>query len=597
MNFGPYEVVQELGRGGMAVVWLGYDAALDRNVAIKELVPPPGVSETVADDMAHRFVAEARAVARLDHPSIVTIYTAGEFDGRSAIVMELLDGETLHQILGRGRLPHDYVSSSVSQLLDAIGHAHSHGVIHRDIKPDNIFLLRSGRLKLADFGVAHLATGGRTQIGTVIGTPGYMSPEQVLGQPVDGRSDLFSVGVVAYEMLVGYNPFGNSDVDPVPTIMYRIAHEQPAEVRELLPEVPRQLSATIAMLLAKDPAARPQDAAHALRLWTGQERVPGGTGLFGIRAPQRPMTVPPAPASAQGPAAPSATVIEMPTVGPEPIAEPEPAIPVQDAAVEQSEPAAAEPEVLVGSGVGENEESSPEAVLPLESHEPAVAIEVDGEPTPRRSKHAGLYIGIAAALGLAVALLAFNAVSGNGGGGGGGGTAAAVRATTTTDTAAQPDPPEPAPAPVAVSAKLSSTGTSLKRTPEKTSAPGAPATLIATVRSKDGGPAKGTVRFDARESGSTAWKVVVKAVKLNGAGTAKTTVRPKKNTSYRAVYAGSTKFDQSVSRPVTVAVGTRVIRSGGSPGGSSSSPRSTRPSRGSSGGGSSPPPAPLDPVL
>ena len=264
-HIGPYELRGELGRGAMARVWRAYDANLDREVAIKEPLYDSRFSSGVMEELGNRFVAEGKAAARLSqHPNIVTVYAADVWDGRPAIVMELIDGVTLSTLLARGALSPQETVAILDQLLDAVGYAHGHGIVHRDIKPDNVFVTTSGLVKLADFGIAHMdysAATRRTVVGAVLGTPGYMSPEQSVGGAVDGRSDIFSVGVLAYEMLTGWNPFGAGTGAETTAVIYR-------SVQEPVPELPSNVSLglqadirpAIMSALEKDPALRPQTA-------------------------------------------------------------------------------------------------------------------------------------------------------------------------------------------------------------------------------------------------------------------------------------------------------------------------------------------------
>lgn len=257
-TIGPFEIVGELGRGAMAVVWRGYDPNLERDVAIKEPAMPANADETTAAEFAARFVREGKAAAALNHPGIVTIYGADVYDGRPAIIMELIEGETLATILERGPLTSAAAMGILDQLLEAAGYAHSRGVVHRDIKPDNVFVTNDGRVKLADFGIAHVGTTATlTQAGTVMGTPGYMAPEQVTGSPVDARADVFAIGAIAYEMLTGRNPFGATDGAPPTTVMYRIVHEQPPALPSgALAGLPLGFPQVIGAALAKDPSGR-----------------------------------------------------------------------------------------------------------------------------------------------------------------------------------------------------------------------------------------------------------------------------------------------------------------------------------------------------
>ncbi|MEI7813923.1 MAG: protein kinase [Coriobacteriia bacterium] len=261
-RIGPYQLRGELGRGAMAVVWLAWDPALERQVAVKEPLIPAGMDSGAVDDFAARFVREGKAAAGLNHPGIVTIHNAGVFDGRAAIVMELIEGDTLATILDRGPVPTAAAVSILDQLLDAVAYAHDRGVVHRDIKPDNVFVTPDGRVKLADFGIAHVGSSATlTQAGTIMGTPGYMAPEQVTGDPIDGRADIFAIGVIAYEMLSGRNPFGATEGMAPTTVMYRIVHEEPPGLPAgALAELPIAIAPIIDTALAKDPADRFCDA-------------------------------------------------------------------------------------------------------------------------------------------------------------------------------------------------------------------------------------------------------------------------------------------------------------------------------------------------
>jgi serine/threonine protein kinase len=271
-SLGGYVLRGELGRGAMGIVWRAYDPKLDREVAIKEAVIPATADERMRKELGERFVREGRAAARLNHPGIVTIHAADVYDGRPAIVMELIDGTTLTDRIRGHRMYADQVAEVLGHLVDAIGYAHRCGIVHRDIKPDNVFVTHDRRVKLADFGIARLAEEATlTQAGTVMGTPGYMSPEQVVGQVADARSDLFSIGVIAYEMLAGRNPFGSSEGMEPTAVMYKIVHEH---AQPLTPsEVPPYLAAIIGKAMSKDPALRYQAAEEMLADLRSQ-RVP-----------------------------------------------------------------------------------------------------------------------------------------------------------------------------------------------------------------------------------------------------------------------------------------------------------------------------------
>jgi hypothetical protein len=218
-RIGRYPVTGVLGQGSMGIVYRGRDESLDREVALKVM------STEGADPDGHaRFRREALAAARLQHPNIVTIYELGEHDGRPFIAMELLEGLDLRDAIEAGLRPDPRMTLPlVLQVLAGLGHAHEHGVVHRDVKPSNVFLPQGRPAKLMDFGVARLSGGGTTA-GTIVGTPNYMSPEQVTGAPVDNRSDLFSTGLILYELVTGERAFV---ADSVVAVLYKIAHETP----------------------------------------------------------------------------------------------------------------------------------------------------------------------------------------------------------------------------------------------------------------------------------------------------------------------------------------------------------------------------------
>jgi len=288
-SIGPYEIRGELGRGAMAVVWRGYDPKLEREVAIKE--PLAGVAGgELAAELGERFVREGRTAAQLSHPGIVTVFAADVFDGRPAIVMELVEGTTLSDILDQGALDVSSAMAIADQLLDAAGYAHTRGVVHRDIKPDNVFVTTDGRVKLADFGIAHTATSSTlTQAGTVMGTPGYMAPEQVTGQAVDARADVFSVGVILYQMLSGVNPFGATQGTAATAVMYRVVHEPVASLPPAVcDDVSVNVNAVLVGALAKEPTERYSSAEafrtalHGGPITVGESAVAGGSGASSV---------------------------------------------------------------------------------------------------------------------------------------------------------------------------------------------------------------------------------------------------------------------------------------------------------------------------
>ena len=226
-HIGKYEVVRVLGRGAMGVVYQGHDPLLDRDVAIKVMLP-----QTAADpDQKARFEREARAAARIVHRNVLTVFDLGYHqDGSPYIAMEMLKGKDLLQTMREDPpLPLDQKLNVVVQLLDGLAHAHEAGVVHRDIKPANVFLVSDGTVKIMDFGVARFTMSSATNTGMVMGTPDYMSPEQVSGAKVDGRTDIWSAGCVLHELITGQRPFA---ADSLMTIFYRITHDTPT------PELP-----------------------------------------------------------------------------------------------------------------------------------------------------------------------------------------------------------------------------------------------------------------------------------------------------------------------------------------------------------------------
>jgi serine/threonine-protein kinase len=257
---GRYEITGELGRGAMGVVYKALDPTIGRTVALKTM--RLDVHGLDAQEMVRRFQNEARAAGVLNHPNIVTIYDAGEQDGIFYIAMEFIEGTTLHEVLAEQRvLATEEVLQLTRQICRGLDYAHSNGIVHRDIKPANIMITANGTVKIMDFGIAK--SGGQvTNTGQVLGTPNYMSPEQVKGRLLDGRSDIFSLGVILYEMLTGEKPFVGQNVT---TIIYKIVNETPITPRDLDVTVHPGLSAIVTKALAKVPDDRYQTGADLVR--------------------------------------------------------------------------------------------------------------------------------------------------------------------------------------------------------------------------------------------------------------------------------------------------------------------------------------------
>ncbi|HET7746186.1 MAG TPA: serine/threonine-protein kinase, partial [Vicinamibacteria bacterium] len=250
-RIGRYVVTARLGKGGMGMVYRGFDEALEREVALKTLT----MEGTLEEESRKRFAIEAKAAARLQHPNIVTVFELGEDRGLPFIAMELLPGVDLDTLLRSGQpLFVEEALDIVAQVCRGLHFAHEHGIVHRDVKPSNIRLLEDGTAKIMDFGIAKLGASGVTKTGMMVGTIHYMSPEQVLGKALDGRSDVWSAGVILYELIAGRRPFQG---EAATEVLYRIAHAEPPPLEtDAAAEVPRAIE-LVSRALAKDTARRP----------------------------------------------------------------------------------------------------------------------------------------------------------------------------------------------------------------------------------------------------------------------------------------------------------------------------------------------------
>ena len=256
-TIGRYRVFGELGRGAMGVVYKGFDPLIGRTVALKTLSIDN--ADTQAREFRERLYREAAAAGALSHPNIVTIFDIIEDGGVTAVAMEFIEGRPLSAIIAeRAPLAIDLAVELLDQMCSALDYAGSQGIVHRDIKPANILVTSAGRAKVTDFGVARLALSTMTQAGTVLGSPSYMSPEQVKGLSLDGRSDLFSAAVVFFEMVTRERPFAGNDIA---TTMYRIAHEAPTPPTHFNPEIGPGVAAVLERAFAKSPADRFQTGA------------------------------------------------------------------------------------------------------------------------------------------------------------------------------------------------------------------------------------------------------------------------------------------------------------------------------------------------
>ncbi len=256
-QLGRYEVLGELGQGAMGVVYKARDPLIDRVVAIKTI--NLGLAMDEKEEYEGRFYQEARAAGRLNHPNIVTIYDVGKSGNVAYIAMEFLEGRELRDIMNEsGLLPVDQVLDIVAQVAQGLAYAHEYDIVHRDVKPSNIMVIRDGHVKITDFGIARMASSSvRTQTGMVLGSPKYMSPEQVMGKSIDQRSDIFSLGVMLYEMLTGQAPFNGENVN---AIMYQTLNAVPAPPNALNSAVPEMVNFIVAKALAKGVEDRYQNA-------------------------------------------------------------------------------------------------------------------------------------------------------------------------------------------------------------------------------------------------------------------------------------------------------------------------------------------------
>ncbi len=247
VQIGRYDVVAEIGRGAMGVVYRAVDPMLERTVAVKtiNMAIDPGEME----HYEKRFTIEARAAGGLNHPNIVTIHDIGRSGDLAFMAMEFLEGRELKDLIASSELTVDRALEIAAQAADGLAYAHRHDVVHRDIKPANIMILSDGRVKIMDFGIARMRTAGvRTQTGVVLGSPRYLSPEQVLGKRSDGRADIFSLGVILYEMVAGQPPFNGIDVN---SLMFQIVNFTPPPPSTVNTALPQMLNLILAKALAK----------------------------------------------------------------------------------------------------------------------------------------------------------------------------------------------------------------------------------------------------------------------------------------------------------------------------------------------------------
>src|SRR4030088_1055398 len=260
---GRYEIVGELGRGAMGVVYKAVDPVIGRSVAVKAIKLSAEGTGLTRPELLARFQTEARAAGLLTHPNIVVVFDAGEEDGLYYITMELVEGKSLQALLDDGHaFPLPRGLRIMDQTCSALQFAHERNVIHRDIKPANLMLTADDTVKVTDFGTAKILQFGTVQqTAHVMGTPSYMSPEQVKGRAVDGRSDIFSLGVMLYEMVTGEKPFPGQSLT---TVIYKIVNEEPVPPRQINPSIHRGISAIVMKALVKEPDQRYQNCREIL---------------------------------------------------------------------------------------------------------------------------------------------------------------------------------------------------------------------------------------------------------------------------------------------------------------------------------------------
>jgi len=258
-KLGKYEIRGTLGRGAMGTVYDGWDPLIARRVAIKTVPLLHDGDDAEAEEKLARFRREAQAAGRLQHPNIVGVYDYGETAEFAYLVMEFVDGRTLKSVLDKNeRFAIPELTRVMEELLDALQYSHAHGVVHRDVKPANMILARNGQVKVADFGIARIESSSMTQVGTVLGTPAYMSPEQLIGQPVDARSDIYSAGVVLYQLLTGDRPYHGS----MTVILHKALNTDVVPPSRLSVTVPEAFDAVVARAMAKRPQERYAAAAE-----------------------------------------------------------------------------------------------------------------------------------------------------------------------------------------------------------------------------------------------------------------------------------------------------------------------------------------------
>lgn len=296
-RFGKYQVVSKIGQGAMGEVYRARDTALNRDVAVKTIQAGDSSDET----LQKRFLREARSAAGLSHPNIITVYDFGQEHGRLYMAMELLEGTDLKKAISdRSLRTLEEKLGIMEQIASGLAFAHENGVVHRDLKPANVHLQPDGTVKVVDFGLAKVSGSDMTRSGMIMGTPHYMSPEQVRGEKADARSDVFSLGCIFYELVTATKPF---DADSMHAVLFKVLQEEPAPVRQLSPDLPVVVAQLIQAALSKDPQQRFANAAAFLEvLQSARQAIDAGHGnrpLPGLPEPQAAAAAPAAPTTAR----------------------------------------------------------------------------------------------------------------------------------------------------------------------------------------------------------------------------------------------------------------------------------------------------------
>jgi tRNA A-37 threonylcarbamoyl transferase component Bud32 len=288
-TLGRYKVTKEIGRGAMGIVYQGYDPKIDRIVALKTIRKDRLAESRDVEDLVMRFQKEARAAGKLVHPNIIIIYDTGEDEETAYIAMEYIEGDTLENLIQKGiRFPMEKIIDVMDQICDGLEYTHRQGIVHRDLKPSNIMLVKGNRVKITDFGISKVVgapSSPFTQAGIFLGTPSYMSPEQIGGRKIDGRSDLFSLGIILYQLLTGEKPFVANTIS---TLLYKIVNKEPAPPSRIDSSIPSRYDEVIAKALAKDPDKRYQTAKHFVE---DLKRAYRGEGLMEASSIEATMTV------------------------------------------------------------------------------------------------------------------------------------------------------------------------------------------------------------------------------------------------------------------------------------------------------------------